>query len=267
MGLFDAKYCGICGNKLGLLGTTKLEDGHLCKDCTSKLSPYFSRRHQTLDGVKTHLAYREENLKAVSSLKADKSYGDAQKFWIDTAGNRFVISRSADFTRTNPDIFSFGDIVSIEKVIDEDENEIFDKDAEGKKISFVPPRYEYEYKFIIKMTVRNKNISDDIRAELFSSKNSETYHDETFFKYNALTNELISTLVPGTVIEEELPGTQAPAETPVYASRYLRIIRCTNCGWISEGPAIPRFCPKCADQITLEDIDVVERESGVSILF
>ena len=39
MGLFDKKYCDICGEKIGLLGNRKLEDGNLCKDCARKLSP------------------------------------------------------------------------------------------------------------------------------------------------------------------------------------------------------------------------------------
>ena len=32
MGLFDKKYCDICGAKIGFLGNRKLEDGSLCKD-------------------------------------------------------------------------------------------------------------------------------------------------------------------------------------------------------------------------------------------
>ena len=48
MGLFDKKYCDFCGNKIGLLGNRKLEDGNMCKDCASKLSPWFGeRRHST----------------------------------------------------------------------------------------------------------------------------------------------------------------------------------------------------------------------------
>ena len=38
MGLFDKKYCDICGEKIGLLGNRKLEDGNLCKDCAKKLT-------------------------------------------------------------------------------------------------------------------------------------------------------------------------------------------------------------------------------------
>ena len=62
MGLFDKKYCDICGEKIGLLGNRKLEDGNLCKDCAKKLSPWFSdRRRSTVEDIKGQLAYREEN--------------------------------------------------------------------------------------------------------------------------------------------------------------------------------------------------------------
>ena len=36
MGLFDKKICDICGEKIGLLGNRKLDDGNLCKDCAKK---------------------------------------------------------------------------------------------------------------------------------------------------------------------------------------------------------------------------------------
>ena len=43
MGLFDKKNCDICGEKIGLLGNRKLDDGNLCKNCASKLSPWFEK--------------------------------------------------------------------------------------------------------------------------------------------------------------------------------------------------------------------------------
>ena len=50
MGLFDKKICDICGEKIGLLGNRKLDDGNLCKDCAKKLSPWFEeRRHSTVE--------------------------------------------------------------------------------------------------------------------------------------------------------------------------------------------------------------------------
>ena len=59
MGLFDKKYCDICGEKIGLLGNRKLENGNLCKNCAKKLSPWFSdRRSSTVEEIKSQMAYR-----------------------------------------------------------------------------------------------------------------------------------------------------------------------------------------------------------------
>lgn len=56
MGLFDKKNCDICGEKIGLLGNRKLDDGNLCKNCASKLSPWFEeRRHSTVEDIKRQL--------------------------------------------------------------------------------------------------------------------------------------------------------------------------------------------------------------------
>ena len=69
MGLFDKKNCDICGEKIGLLGNRKLDDGNLCKNCASKLSPWFEeRRHSTVEDIKRQLEYREKNKNAVRSF-------------------------------------------------------------------------------------------------------------------------------------------------------------------------------------------------------
>lgn len=47
MGFFDKKYCDVCGEKIGLLGNRKLEDGNLCKNCAAKL-PLSSLRESLL---------------------------------------------------------------------------------------------------------------------------------------------------------------------------------------------------------------------------
>ena len=62
MGLFEKKYCDICGEKIGLLGNRKLEDGNICSKCAGKLSPFFTgRKKSTLNDIKEQLAYREQN--------------------------------------------------------------------------------------------------------------------------------------------------------------------------------------------------------------
>ena len=58
MGLFDKKICNICGEKIGLLGNRKLDDGNLCKDCAKKLSPWFEERRHSSDSKAMIFRYR-----------------------------------------------------------------------------------------------------------------------------------------------------------------------------------------------------------------
>ena len=74
MGLFDKKYCDICGDKIGSLGNRKLENGNLCKNCARKLSPWFSdRRSSTVEEIKAQLAYREENQEKGRGIPHDQN--------------------------------------------------------------------------------------------------------------------------------------------------------------------------------------------------
>ena len=89
MGLFDKKYCDICGEKIGLLGNRKLENGNLCKNCAKKLSPWFSdRRSSTVEEIKAQLAYREENRQKVAEFHTTRTLGTNTKVLLDEdAGN------------------------------------------------------------------------------------------------------------------------------------------------------------------------------------
>ncbi|MCR5793712.1 MAG: DUF4428 domain-containing protein [Solobacterium sp.] len=272
MGLFDAKYCDICGNKLGILGNTKVEDGQLCKECGGKLSPYFRPRHQTLENVKKHLNYREQNQQALASFKPDKVYGNGKKIYVDTAGRRFAVSRSSDLLKNNADIISFDDVQKIARDIVEDRDEILKEGEDGKKIPYVPPRFEYEYSVYVKMSVANANIDSEISAELSEGDRADHKFRDSFKKYCAEAKEFVNAVKPGTIEEEEKtegkpvtaavrPEAPKPAAAQAKAetlTKYKKIIRCAKCGYTSNGPEIPKFCPDCGDAITLDDIDILE---------
>ena len=105
MGLFDKKYCDICGEKIGLLGNRKLEDGNLCKDCAKKLSPWFSeRRNSTVSEIKEQLAYREKNQERASQFRTTRSYGEDWKLLLDEEHRWFTVTRARDLADANPDI-------------------------------------------------------------------------------------------------------------------------------------------------------------------
>lgn len=168
MGLFDKKFCDICGNKIGLLGNRKLEDGNLCKDCAKKLSPWFSeRRHSTVDGIKTQLAYREENKKKVAEFTPTKTYGTRTRLMIDERRGLFMVAKTSNIIEENPDVLTFSMARGCEPVIDESRSEKKRRTSDGQYVSYNPPRYEYSYSFDVKIFVDNPffdeiefNISD-----------------------------------------------------------------------------------------------------------
>ena len=82
MGIFEKKNCDICGEKIGMLGNRKLEDGNLCKDCAKKLSPFFSeRRNSTVEEIRRQLESREENRRLLESFHPTQSLGTHTKVY------------------------------------------------------------------------------------------------------------------------------------------------------------------------------------------
>lgn len=185
MGLFDKKYCDVCGEKIGLLGNRKLEDGNLCKDCAAKLSPWFSDRKQsTVEEIKEQLAYREANKDAVAAFHATRTFGTGTKIMLDEDNMKFLVTSASNLANANPDVLNFSDVTGCNLEIDESSSEITTKDADGKSVSYNPPRYEYDYDFYMTIDVSNKyfnrmrfrlnNSTLTIGPEVISSVNTVT---------------------------------------------------------------------------------------------
>lgn len=169
MGLFDKKFCDICGEKIGLLGNRKLEDGNLCKDCAKKLSPWFSeRRHSTVSDIKQQLEYREANKEKVAAFHTTRTLGKNMKVLFDEDAEKFMVSSARDLKEANPDVLSFSDVTGCRLDIDEDRTEIMRKTPDGKEHSYIPPRYTYSYDFNITINVNNPYF-DEINFRLNDS--------------------------------------------------------------------------------------------------
>ena len=187
MGLFDKKYCDICGEKIGLLGNRKLENGNLCKNCAKKLSPWFSdRRNSTVDEIKAQLAYREENQGKVAAFHTTRTLGADTKVLLDEDAGKFMVTRARNLAEANPDVLDFADVTGCNLDIDERRSELKREDKDGKEISYNPPRYEYSYDFYITIFVNNP------------------YFDEMRFKINS----------------DSVDVTPPPAMRPGMATRY-----------------------------------------------
>ncbi len=168
MGLFDKKYCDICGEKIGLLGNRKLEDGNLCKDCAKKLSPWFNeRRHSSLEEIKGQLAYREENKQKVAQFQTSRTIGEGWKVLFDEAHRWFTVTNSSITLNSgdNPDIVDISSVVGCRLDIDEDRTEIYRNNGDGGRESYNPPRYQYSYDLYIIISV-NTPYFDEMKFKL-----------------------------------------------------------------------------------------------------
>ena len=170
MGLFDRfkkQDCEICGKEVGMFGYKKLEDGEICKDCVKLLSPWFEdRRHATVAQIKEQIAYRERNAKELEGFTVSRVIGEAYKMYIEEVNGvpvRFFVTDASDYKAANPDIISFKDVMSCVTDIDVRNEEMKQRDAEGKMVSYNPPRYKQHHNFYIKMQIRNNPYFDDIK--------------------------------------------------------------------------------------------------------
>lgn len=172
MGLFEKKFCSVCGEKIGLLGNRKLEDGNLCKDCANKLSPWFSdRRQSTVAEIEEQLRYREENKLEVANFNPTRTLGKNGKLILDEDQKKFILTHSDKWRDSNPDVLSFSQITGCRKDIVEHKTEEKQKDKEGHLVSYNPPRYSYAYDFKLTIYVNHP------------------YFDEMTLRYNAFQVE------------------------------------------------------------------------------
>ncbi len=220
MGLFDKKFCDICGDKIGLLGNRKLEDGNMCKNCAAKLSPFTTdRRRTTLSEIKDHLAYREANKAEVAKFNVTRTFGDRMKVMLDEDARKFIVTSSSRWQNENPDVMSFSQVTGCQSEIRESRSEIYMKDKEGKQVSYNPPRYDIDYDFYLTIHV-NSPFFSEIEFKLNNSQIEER-HSVEFRGFEKQANEIKQAL---TEVRQEVRENIAAANAPKIAQT------CPYCG-------------------------------------
>ncbi|MBQ5970752.1 MAG: DUF4428 domain-containing protein [Clostridia bacterium] len=193
MGIFEKKNCDICGEKIGMLGNRKLEDGNLCKDCAKKLSPFFSeRRNSTVEEIRRQLESREENRRLLESFHPTQSLGTHTKVYIDRNMGKFVVSRRSDYREENADLIDLSAVTNARYDVKEQRSEIYTKDAEGNRKSYDPPRYKYSYAIWLQIDVDHPYINE-ISFEVTDVRPDSRYND-SFRQYEQTANEIVNAL-------------------------------------------------------------------------
>lgn len=205
MALFERKYCDICGEKVGVFGGTKVKDGRLCKNCAGKLSPWFTGYgNLTLDEIKEHLAYREENKEKVKNFNITHVIGgNYQKLYIDAESKRFIISANSNWRNGNPDILSFDQIIDSDLKINETKKELMKKDENGKDVSYNPKRYEYSYNFFVNLALNSpwfNTVSIKVNNSSIDGYDNDEY-EEAYLNSEAIS-EVLAILKDGGDREE-----------------------------------------------------------------
>ena len=205
MGLFDKKICDICGEKIGLLGNRKLDDGNLCKDCAKKLSPWFEeRRHSTVEDIKRQLEYREKNKKAVMDFCITRQINTRNyNVFIDDNKGNFTVARKLDVNE-NPDIVPLSAIVQCRVDVDQQQQEeTYTKD--GETVSYQPPVYKYEFDYTMRIKVRTQWFDDmDFRLNTFSISSDKR---RELMEVEQTAYQIIAALTPNAAgMQSGMPG-------------------------------------------------------------
>ena len=253
MGLFDKKYCDICGEKIGLLGNRKLEDGNLCKDCAKKLSPWFSdRRSSTVAEIKEQLEYRERNKEDVARFHTTRTLGSSTRILLDEDAQKFMVTYARNIQDANPDVLDYSQVTGCRIKVDESRIEIEREGPDGKKVSYNPPRYEYSYDFDVIISVNHPYFSEmkfrlnDSPIELhsqggpgFSSKAVDPRSNMEYLSYEKLGQEIVEAL---TSVRQTVRDNIAAAKAPRQA------VICPCCG-ASTFPDASGCCEYCGSPV------------------
>ena len=132
MGLFDKKYCDICGEKVNMLTQKKLSDGLLCSDCKHKLGAFTSGwKQRTVQDVKNHLEQREQNKQKYQQFNCTATAGGRNNALQADFNNRWFIFAidNRDFKSGNPQVFDFSQLQDF--WIEQDYRTLADSDNDG----------------------------------------------------------------------------------------------------------------------------------------
>lgn len=263
MGLFDKKYCDICGEKIGLLGNRKLENGNLCKDCAKKLSPWFvERRSSTVEEIKAQLDWREANRERAAQFLATRSFGERSKLLLDETHRWFTITRANSPADDNSDVLDFSSITGCRMDISESRTELKleTQDREGKTVrkSYSPPRYEYDYDFYIIVSV-NVPYFSEMKFQLndrpvhipfrpgrgfMMPTHEEPLYDTFYCGYKDMCTEICGLLEQVRSGAPEQRTTEKPAQNSFGAGASApqsNVWTCPECGAENQG----KFCESC----------------------
>lgn len=114
MGLFsnNSKLCPICGGATPRLLAKKIQGEAICSNCASEIAADDELvKSWTLEDLRRHLVYREENKRQIDTFCATRSIDYGKEIMVDDTNRLFYIKQWAE---ENPPILKFDEITGYE---------------------------------------------------------------------------------------------------------------------------------------------------------
>ena len=105
--------CSVCSNKLTRFGSKVLKDGMLCRNCAKLASEWLEDTdfaEMTVEQIREHLAYRQENREKLAEFKGSKVVDGKYSLFIDDESKDFLISKRSDYVQDNADLLNINEI-------------------------------------------------------------------------------------------------------------------------------------------------------------
>lgn len=109
----NLQKCSVCNETLTDYGNKQLKDGILCRNCVKLASSWLDDEDyakRSVEDIKRHLKYREDNLKAIKGFKPTRTIEGKYSLYIDDDNKLFVISKRKDLKKENADVISIDDV-------------------------------------------------------------------------------------------------------------------------------------------------------------
>ena len=208
--LFEKKECAICGGEIGLLGNRKLADGNLCKNCAEKLSPFMTdRRESTVEEIRQHLAYREQNAIVLQGIHPTRLFGHGTKVYVDENAGKFFVTSRSNWQVENPDVIDINQVIECRVDVRENREQLYHKDPQGKNVPYNPPRYRSLYAFWVELHIDSPYFNE-IRFELSDVRPDDPY-GEAYRAFEQEAYELQYTLDPASYQAAQAAAQQTQA--------------------------------------------------------
>lgn len=149
------KTCSFCNATIFSLKSNYLKDGCYCKQCKTKLSPFFiHQKTYTINDIRKQLECRKRNEQLFVLFNPTKTIGDYPRLQIDEINHQFAVVLTSHGTgMSTPDVIDFSQLTDCSVDIVEEKHEVKYKDFSDNLKSFSPPYYAYAYDFYINISV------------------------------------------------------------------------------------------------------------------